>query len=153
MTRAARDISRVLLGVAVALLLALTLPGCGTQTSTTEDSPSASPSTASDSAHKSVEDFRGAIEEPGTVVLDVRTPQEYAAGHLPDAVNLDVEDPSFDDRLGQLDDSVTYAVYCRSGNRSDAAMEQMTQAGFDHVYSLDAGFVAWQAAGGAVVTG
>ena len=85
------------------------------------------------------------------MILDVRTPQEFTSGHLPNAVNVDVEDPGFATNLAALDTTKTYAVYCRSGNRSKVAMSAMAQAGFTQFYDLDGGINAWQSASGEVV--
>jgi len=84
----------------------------------------------------SATEFSTAMKAPGTVVLDVRTPAEFAAGHLPEAKNIDIEGPDFASGIAALDKTATYAVYCRSGNRSATAMEQMTAASFTHVYDL-----------------
>lgn len=65
-----------------------------------------------------------------TSVIDVRTPAEFAEGHLEGAVNIDVESPLFAEQVGQLDPSGTYVVYCRSGNRSTVAIDQMKAMGF-----------------------
>ena len=97
--------------------------------------------------------FSTAVSAPGTVLLDVRTPAEYAAGHLPGARNLDIEGPGFAAQIASLDKNATYAVYCHSGNRSGAALEQMAAAGFTHVYDLAGGIAAWQAMGGQMVVG
>lgn len=95
--------------------------------------------------------FAERIESAGdVVVLDVRTPEEFAAGHLPGAVNIDVNASDFADRIGQLEPDATYAVYCRSGNRSAVAVDHMVDAGFDDVEHLEGGIGAWQAAGGSV---
>ncbi len=85
------------------------------------------------------------------VTLDVRTAGEYASGHLQDAVNIDVESPDFAQKISALDPAATYAVYCRSGNRSKVAMDQMSEAGFENISDLDGGIVAWEAAGLPVV--
>lgn len=85
-------------------------------------------------------------------VVDVRTPAEYAEGHLEGATLLDIQDPSFTERLGELPVDGAYVVYCRSGNRSAAAVDAMRQAGFTEVYDLG-GIIDWQAAGLPVVTG
>lgn len=95
--------------------------------------------------------FAAAMQREGTVVLDVRTPQEFADGHLPGAVNLNVESPTFAGDLATLDPTVPYAVYCRSGNRSGVALQLMQQAGFTGTYHLGGGITAWQDAGGDVV--
>lgn len=73
------------------------------------------------------------------VVIDVRTPAEYAEGHLDGAVNLDVQDAGFTAEVAALDAEVPYVVYCRSGNRSAAAAAAMAQAGLD---VIDAGALA-----------
>ena len=65
-----------------------------------------------------------------TSVIDVRTPAEYAEGHLEGALNIDVESPLFAEQIGELDPSGTYVVYCRSGNRSAVAIDLMKGMGF-----------------------
>ena len=66
-----------------------------------------------------------------TVIIDVRTPAEFASGHLEGALNIDVHSPDFAAQIMELDPSGEYFVYCRSGNRSGQAIAQMTQMGFD----------------------
>lgn len=66
----------------------------------------------------------------GTIIIDVRTPEEFATGHLEGAMNIDVQSPDFQAMISQLDPSADYFVYCRSGNRSGQAMAQMSQLGF-----------------------
>ena len=68
--------------------------------------------------------------EAGTIVIDVRTPEEYASGHLDGALNIDVQSPDFAQQVSQLDPEATYFIYCRSGNRSGQAMSQMANMGF-----------------------
>lgn len=81
-----------------------------------------------------------AVVEPATVadaiadgakVIDVRTPEEFAAGHLRGAVNVDLSAPDFDQRIAALDETTDYVVYCASGNRSGTAIETMHDQGFD----------------------
>jgi len=98
-------------------------------------------------------DFSTAMKAPGTIVLDVRTPAEYASGHLAQAQNIDIEASDFATQIAALDKNATYAVYCRSGNRSGTALEQMSAAGFNHVYDLAGGIGAWQNMGGPMTTG
>ncbi len=77
------------------------------------------------------------------VVLDVRRPEEYAAGHLQGARNLDWLNPAaFEKGLQGLDKSRTYFVYCRSGKRSNAAAKRMKREGFK-VYDLSGGYLKW----------
>ena len=98
-------------------------------------------------------EFEQLTQEPGVVVLDVRTPAEFASGHLPGAINVDVESADFAARIATLDPAVPYAVYCRSGTRSGVAVGLMQAAGFTSIYHLGGGITAWQSAGGEVVTG
>jgi len=75
-------------------------------------------------------------EKPG-VVIDVRTPSEYDAGHLADTDHLiDFLSDDFDEKISSLDKEQTYYVYCRSGNRSGKAMEKMLASGFRDVYNI-----------------
>ena len=63
-------------------------------------------------------------------VIDVRTPDEVAAGHLHGSINIDIQGPDFEAQMNELDKSANYVVYCRSGNRAGQAIEWMTQNGF-----------------------
>jgi len=65
-----------------------------------------------------------------TVILDVRTPAEFASGHLDGAINIDVQAADFEARVSELDPNADYVVYCRSGNRSAAAIDRMADLGF-----------------------
>ena len=79
----------------------------------------------------------------GLVILDVRTPEEFAAGHLAGAVNLDFYAASFADDLAVLDRLAPYVLYCRSGNRSADAREMMRSMGFLGVTEIAGGINAW----------
>jgi rhodanese-related sulfurtransferase len=77
------------------------------------------------------------------VILDVRTPQEYAAGHLEDAVLLDWRDNvKFMQEVENYDKSKTYYIYCRSGRRSNSAAKYMKSKGFK-VYDMQGGINNW----------
>lgn len=65
-----------------------------------------------------------------TAVIDVRTPAEFAAGHLQGALNIDVQSPTFASQIGKLDKKGTYVIYCKSGNRAGQAITQMQSLGF-----------------------
>ncbi len=78
------------------------------------------------------------------VIVDVRTPEEFAAGHLSGAVNVNVLAPDFETRLGALSRGKTYLVYCRTGNRSAKALQVMDRLGFQSVYHMFEGIVGWQ---------
>jgi len=71
-----------------------------------------------------------ALEAKATVI-DVRAPDEFVAGHVEGASLVNIQDPTFAAKIAELDPEVTYVVYCRSGNRSAAAAEQMRAIGLD----------------------
>ena len=68
-----------------------------------------------------------------TAVIDVRTPAEFASGHLEGAVNIDWEGTDFAGQVAALDKNGTYVLYCRSGNRAGQALDAMTSMGFAHL--------------------
>ncbi len=69
----------------------------------------------------------------GTVVIDVRTPAEFASGHLDGATNIDVSASTFSSRIRTLDRNTPYFVYCRSGNRAAQAITAMKALGFTNL--------------------
>ena len=92
------------------------------------------------------DEFQQAIG-PETCIIDVRTPQEYADGHLYRAINIDWQKDGFIDEITQLlDKSIPLAVYCRSGRRSAEAASVLADAGYK-VINLKEGFQSWTAAG------
>lgn len=84
---------------------------------------------------------------PTATVLDVRTPGEYAKGHLANAVNFDWNGKDFGGQIGQLDKSKPVFVYCLGGGRSASAAQKMRAEGFSEVYELDGGILKWRSAG------
>jgi rhodanese-related sulfurtransferase len=84
------------------------------------------------------------------VVLDVRTPGEYRAGHIAGATNLDFNAGGFAEALKRLDPRKTYLLHCASGGRSRRSLPHCRTAGLTNVIHLDGGFSAWEEAGGAV---
>ncbi|MBA5629178.1 rhodanese-like domain-containing protein [Moheibacter sp. BDHS18] len=78
------------------------------------------------------------------VLLDVRTPEEFNAGNIPNSVNIDFNSDEFDAMIQDLDKEKTYYVYCKSGNRSTKASQKMQEAGFQHVVNLKDGYSAYQ---------
>ena len=77
------------------------------------------------------------------VVLDVRTPGEFAQGHLEGAVLADYRSPGFREEMAGLDKTKTYLVYCRTGNRSALALGVMRELGFQSYYHLVGGIKRW----------
>lgn len=102
---------------------------------------------SSGTTNLSAADFQEKTQESGVITLDVRTPGEFASGHLMNAINIDVEGMQFDAQIAELDKSATYAVYCRSGRRSQIAVDRMKDAGFSNLFNLNAGVEDWVAAG------
>jgi len=129
-----RSPSIVILGVALALGGA-TITGCSSSSGTQTSGSSAS------------------SVDPTSfdVLIDVRDPSEFAAGHLTGAVDLSLNDGTFAAQLGSLDPSKSYAVYCRSGSRSSRAVAMMRDAGFTEVIDLGSIGEAASATGLAVV--
>lgn len=95
------------------------------------------------------------VEDPpdDLVILDVRTPEEFAEGHIDDAIMIDFYNDDFADQLAGLDPEVPYVLYCRSGNRSGQTLAIMEQLGFTSVQDVDGGAIAWQEAGLPLVPG
>ncbi|TFC89087.1 rhodanese-like domain-containing protein [Cryobacterium sinapicolor] len=87
-----------------------------------------------------------------SVVIDVRTPGEYAAGHLDGAMNIDVQASDFDSQVSALPTDGDYVVYCRSGSRSAAAVARMGDLGFTSVTDAGAMSAATVSTGLPIVT-
>jgi rhodanese-related sulfurtransferase len=83
----------------------------------------------------------------GLAILDVRTPAEFAEGHLAGAANLDVSAADFAARVATLDRAKTYLVYCRTGNRSRKTVQAMERLGFQSIFHMHQGIVGWQQKG------
>lgn len=81
------------------------------------------------------------------IVLDVRTAEEFAEGHLPGAIMVDFYADDFSDQLAELDPDAPYLLYCRSGNRSGQTQAIMRELGFTDVADVDGGVIAWAEAG------
>ncbi len=116
----------------LALPLTLILVGC---------------SSSSDLKNLDAAAFSQKVHETGVVVLDVRTPEEFMAGHIQGAINIDVEGTQFDSEITTLDKTKTYAVYCKSGRRSAIAVGKMKDTGFTQMFNLQNGVVDWQSNG------
>lgn len=109
------------------------------------DKPAAS--TAKTFKDVNVEQFDKMRSNTNTVLLDVRTPEEFAAGHIPGAKNIDVNGLDFEKKVGHLDKSKTYLVNCASGARSARACMKLSKLDFPNCYNLQGGIHAWEKAG------
>ena len=105
--------------------------------------------TADSAAFKnlSVDEFARMAADKRNVILDVRTAKEFEAGHLPGAMNLDVNASDFQEKAASLDKSKTYLVHCATGVRSARACEKLGRLDFPKLYNLPGGFKAWAKAG------
>jgi len=122
--------------VIVLIASVLLLAGCSSSSSTNE---------------LSVSEFSNKVAEAGVVTLDVRTPGEFNEGHIEGALLVDFQSGNFENEIASLDKSKTYAVYCRSGNRSGQAVKVMSEAGFTNIYNLNGGVIDWANAGKTLV--
>ena len=104
-------------------------------------------STTAGVTNMNVSEFSEKISEPGIILLDVRTPGEFAEGFIEGARLIDFQSGNFESEIASLDKNTTYAVYCRSGNRSGQAAKIMHDAGFHNLYNLDGGVIDWANAG------
>ena len=100
----------------------------------------------------SIDEARSLIfEKDDVVVLDVRTPGEFAQGHIEGAINLDARSETFVEDLAKLDKDTAYLLHCRSGRRSAAALAKMKEANFSKVAHMSDGLNGWTKAGLATV--
>ncbi len=99
-----------------------------------------------------VSEFATKIADSSVTLVDVRTPGEFMSGHIAGATNIDFESGTFEADIQKLDKSKSYAVYCRSGNRSGQATALMVKDGFKAVFNLNGGVIDWTGAGQALVT-
>jgi rhodanese-related sulfurtransferase len=104
-------------------------------------------SSSSSATDLSVTEFSSKITESGVVTLDVRTPGEFAEGYIEGARLIDFQSGNFENEIATLDKNATYAVYCRSGNRSGQAVKVMKDAGFSNVFNMNGGVIEWANAG------
>jgi rhodanese-related sulfurtransferase len=104
-------------------------------------------SSSSSATDLSVTEFSSKIAESGVVTLDVRTPGEFAEGYIEGARLIDFQSGNFENEIATLDKNATYAVYCRSGNRSGQAVKAMKDAGFSNVFNMNGGVIEWANAG------
>jgi rhodanese-related sulfurtransferase len=90
-------------------------------------------------------------QNPEFVIIDVRTPAEFAQRHIENAINIDYYSDTFSDETEALDKNKTYLIYCRSGARSSQALALMAVQNFSEVYNISGGINTWQAVGLPVV--
>ncbi len=99
----------------------------------------------------SITQFEKMSAKKKSQILDVRTPEEVAEGHLAKATTVNFLGPDFASQVASLNKKGTYLLYCRSGSRTRKAADAMQKMGFKHVYMLEGGITAWKEAGKEVV--
>lgn len=86
------------------------------------------------------------VKQGGVIVLDLRTPKEFAGGHIVGATNVDCTADGFEKRLESLERGKTYLIHCASGRRSTNALPVFEKLGFKRITHLDGGLKGWEAA-------
>ena len=90
-----------------------------------------------------VAQFKDKMENKEVVILDVRTEAEVNEGCIPGHIMINFMSPFFAEQVDKLDKDTTYLVYCRSGGRSSKACEMMSKMGFQSLFNLEGGMMAW----------
>ena len=137
------------LQLVLVVLAAVALAGCG---GSSQDEAATVPTATSGVVLASPEEAQALIDTGNVKLLDVRTPEEFAAGHIAGAENIDFRAADFADRIDALDQGASYVVYCHTGNRSGQATALMADKGFTKVTDVDGGIEAWTTAGLPTVT-
>ncbi|MGB3182378.1 MAG: rhodanese-like domain-containing protein [Cyclobacteriaceae bacterium] len=141
------------------LLLSLTLItmyGCGSKSTAEAEAKEVDMVAVLDAAlsritHVKAPYFKAMLDkDTDPHIVDVRTPQEFASGHLDGSVNIDISQPGFEEALKQLDKDRTIYVYCAAGGRSTRAAALLGAGGFE-VVNMQDGMTGWQGAGFEVV--
>jgi rhodanese-related sulfurtransferase len=122
--------SRRRLAALVAALALVVVAGCGSDDGATDSADPPGATADSGLPEPGVPAAAAALDEDRTVI-DVRTPEEYDAGHVDGATLIDVQSDDFDDLVADLDPDDTYVAYCRTGARSEAASDRMRAEGLD----------------------
>lgn len=84
------------------------------------------------------------VNDPSTIILDVRTQDEFNTGHIDRAMLIDYRSQDFSQQIKRLDPNKKYLIYCRSGVRSSEAIDSLKLLGFNHLLELEGGLNAWK---------
>lgn len=119
------------------LVISLTVYSCKEKTKDTDNGQNAAVVLGT------TDEFKAATEQDNIQLIDVRTPKEYAEGHLKNAENINFYDDDFMQQMEKLDKEKPVYIYCRSGGRSGKAAKQLADEGFTEIYDLDGGILEW----------
>lgn len=140
--------------VGMAIGLSGALASCGSSTGDHQQATQSQKAATTRAEDVDVAAFAALIESlDNPILLDVRSDEEWAEGHLPNASYIPFQSPDFAEQLAALDKSRPVLVYCASGGRSSRAMNVLNQSGQTEVYNLLGGIRAWSAAGQSLVNG
>ncbi|MFT5779679.1 MAG: rhodanese-related sulfurtransferase [Crocinitomicaceae bacterium] len=89
------------------------------------------------------ESFKNLLTAEDIQLIDVRTPEEFSAGTIDDAQNVDFLGPNFEKNIASFDKSKTVLIFCKSGGRSGKASKKMLEMGFVRVIDLSGGYSGW----------
>lgn len=135
---------RTLLLATVGLIVILAMAACGGAQNTVETATSGIDISALPPA-VDVETVHAIKDDPGVFLLDVREPDEYAAGHIPGITLIPMGDVPA--RLAEIPTDKEVIVTCRSGNRSGQIADYLRAQGFTNVHNMEGGILAWESAG------
>lgn len=90
-----------------------------------------------------IQTFENGLTTPNIQVLDVRTPDEFAKGHIEAAKNVDWNNANFESNIASLDKNKPVYIYCLGGGRSKKAALKMTELGFKNIVELEGGYMNW----------
>jgi len=126
---------KIILRVTVILFLTASIVGCNNK------KPSKTTTQHGEISVISPIEFKEKSEN--AIVIDIRTPKEFADGHLEGAVNVNYFDKTFLDEITKYDKTKPIFIYCRSGNRTSSASKKVSNLGFENVYDLQGGIKNW----------
>ncbi len=124
-------------------LFALLLTSCAAQTTESTSESNNGTESGSQQICQRIDknQFKAGIAAGNVQILDVRTPEEMSDGKIEGSVNINYYDSNFREQVAKLDRNIPVYVYCRSGARSQKAMEVLKELGFSVVYELSGGFM------------
>ncbi|TXG38928.1 rhodanese-like domain-containing protein [Seonamhaeicola maritimus] len=95
----------------------------------------------------SAEEMKTMLEDKSLLLIDVRTPKEFAEGHIKNAINIDFYSETFKEDIKKLDPNVPVLLYCRSGGRSGKTAKMLQKTGFKKSFDLKGGILKWKEQG------
>lgn len=129
--------------ILVVLIIGISFVSCAQSKGSASPSEAEVKSLEGKTQRVSKESFKAYMESNTVQLVDVRTPEEYAAGNINGAVNYDFYSPEFKSKLETLDKNQPVMIYCKSGGRSGQALEMMKSMGFKTVLELEGGYSNW----------